>query len=132
MRNHWLQVYKKKNKQLWTAEFSKNAIYQLKPRRVEIDSSTKLGFMSSGGFLSIIFKDARFSTGDPELTAFVSKASYDKLLGYVSRIRMYNGLEEKENYELTHLCYTKMTSGQNPDDLVFTFNFNYMRHFYVS
>lgn len=36
MKNHWIQVYEKKNKKIWTVEFSENGIFSLKPRRVQV------------------------------------------------------------------------------------------------
>ena len=56
MKNHWIQLYEKKKKKIWTSEFSKNGLFSLKARRVDVIDSS----MSSGS-VSIIFKDAMYS-----------------------------------------------------------------------
>ena len=52
MKNHWIQLYEKKKKKIWTSEFSKNGLFSLKARRVDVIDSS----MASGS-VSIIFKD---------------------------------------------------------------------------
>jgi hypothetical protein len=135
MKNHWIQVYEKKKRKIWTAEFSKNGIYSLKPRRVSVvDPKYSLGLMGQNhGMVSIIFKDAMFAINDKELMDFLSDAHYHNMSGYNSRIRMYQGLSvELENYELTGLSYDSLGSGDSLDDIKFTFSFKHVRHFHVA
>ena len=126
MKNHWIQHYEKKKKKIWTSEFSKNGLFSLKARRVDVIDSS----MASGS-VSIIFKDAMYSVGDKELMDFLAEAHRKGLSGHISRLRVYQGISvELENYELTGLSYGGMLS--RVDDIQFTFMFNHMRHYHVS
>lgn len=135
MKNHWIQVYEKKNKKIWTAEFSENGIFSLKPRRVQVvDHNESLGILGLNyGVVSIVFKDAMLASNDKELMNFLSDAHRHNMTGYVSRLKMYQGLSgELEQYELTGLSYNSMGSGDTIDDIKLTFRFKYLRHFHVS
>lgn len=131
MKNHWIQVYEKKKRKIWTAEFSKNGIFSLRPRRVYVvDPKYSLGlFGQNHGVVSIVFKDAMFAVNDKELMDFLSDSHYHNMSGYVSRLRIYQGLSvELEYYELTGLSYDSMGSGDSLDDIKLTFSFKHLRH----
>ncbi len=129
MKNYWINLNEKKRKKIWTIEFSKNSTFSLKARRIEVVDSKNF---SSKTMVSIIFKDAMFSS-DNELMNFLSNAYHNDLHSHVSRIRVYQGLSyEIENYELTGLSYDSMGAGASADDIMFTFNFKYVRYFLVA
>jgi hypothetical protein len=129
MRNYWIQLNEKKRKKIWTVEFSKNGSFSLKARRIEVVDSKDL---SSKKSVSIIFKDAMFKK-DIELMNFFSDAHHNDLFSHVSRLRIYQGLSsELENYELSGLSYNSLTTGMSVDDILFTFNFKYLKNFKVA
>ena len=134
MKNHWIQLYEKKKKNIWTAAFSFNAIFLLQPRQVTVvDPKYSLGILGQNrGTVSIIFKDAMFSTGDKELLGFLVDAHRTKMTGYYSLLRKYQGLKEVEQFQLTGLTYNSLTTGVTADDIKFTFDFSQVRHFHVS
>ena len=135
MKNHWIQVYEKKNKKIWTVEFSEKGIFSLKPRRVQVvDHNESLSILGLNyGVVSIVFKDAMLASNDKELMNFLSDAHRHNMVGYVSRLKMYQDLSgELEQYELTGLSYNSMGSGDTIDDIKLTFRFKYLRHFHVS
>ena len=133
MKNHWLQLYEKKKRKIWTAEFSTNGVFVLKPRTVNIiDPKYSLGILGQNhGSVSVIFKDAMLAVGDRELLNFLSEAHRYGLSGYSSCLRMYQGLSEVENYQLSGLSYSGIT-GIQVDDIKFNFDFKHVRHFHVS
>lgn len=133
MKNHWIQLYEKKNKKIWTIEFSKKGFYHLKPRRVEvIEPQYSLSLLGQNkGMVSLAFKDAMLAINDHELMNFLADVHRNKLKNFMARLRMYQGLKEVENYELTDLTYQSLTN-LSIDDIKFTFDFNHVRFFQVS
>lgn len=130
MKNHWIHLYEKKKKRIWTVEFTKNSLFVLRPRRVEVDRNQ---LASSSGILDIIFKDAMFAINDQELMNFLSDTHHNGLKGQTARLRVYQGLsKELENFELSSLNYSHFTTGSIIDDIKFVFGFNVIRHFQVS
>jgi len=137
MRNYWIQINEKKRKKIWTVEFRKSGSFSLKARRIEVfnikfNSAFGQG-LQTHGFVSVTFKNAMFSVNDQELISFLSDAHNYDLVGQISRIRVYQGLNnEVENYEITGLKYDSITTGSTGDDIKFTFGFKNIKHFYVS
>lgn len=129
MKNHWLKIYEQKKSKIWTVEFSRNAIFMLKPRRVIVTDDDKI---ISHRRVSVIFKDALFGQNDKELLDFLADAHWNKMAGYFSTLRMYKGLDEKENFQFTGLSYIGLTTGIFVDDIKFIFDVGNVRHFHVS
>lgn len=128
MKNHWVDLYEKKKKKIWTVEFSKNGLFSLKPRKIGIDDINSLNYQS--GMVSILFYDSMFALNDYELMDFINEAHKSKLSGYVSRIRLYQGLsKELEGYELTGLKYDSVSSGDDINDIKFTLEFSHLRYY---
>jgi hypothetical protein len=132
MKNYWIQVYEKKKKRIWTAEFSRNALFCLKPRVVDV-VDPKYYLVGKLGQVPIIFKDAMFAHNDKELLNFLSDVHKNDMYSMVCRFRVYQGMtKEVENYELTGLQYGNLGSGSSVDDIKLTFMFKSLRHFHVA
>jgi hypothetical protein len=127
MKNHWLTLHEQKKRRFWTAEFSKNGIFVLKPRRVGMND--RLGFMGSvSGVSSITFKDAMTKTSDQELVDFLTE-SRKTMAGWLARLRLYASLmNELEYFELSDLTYDNVGIGETVEDLKLSFGYNQLKH----
>ena len=128
MKNYWLKLRENKN-QLWTAEFSKNGTFILKPRRVEL-SSTRASLSTTGNAV-ITFKDAMISYVDHELNNFFSE-SRSSTQGWHAKLKLYSGhINELERYEISLIRYVSIDSGRKSmQDICFTFNFSAIKHIF--
>lgn len=135
MKNHWLKRHENKKRKIWTAEFSRNAIYSLRPRRVDVfDAKYSLGYLGqTSGTVAVSFLGAMFATGDMELMTFLSDSHHKGMSGQICTLRQYQGISvEIENYELSTLDYGAMGMGHAVDDIKFTFGYRQLRHFHVA
>jgi hypothetical protein len=123
MKNHWIEQYRKKRSKFWTAEFSRNGKFLLKPRKVGISVSQKV--------CKVLFLDSMQSLHDHELMDFITESHQGGMTDMYSRLRLFRGLvdsKEIENYELTGLSYSQIGMGQSPDDIKFEFSFKNHKH----
>lgn len=126
MKNYWLKIREKKN-QLWTAEFSRNGIFVLKPRRIELLSTRSA--MTTTGNVTVTFKDAMISSNDQELNNFLSESRLSTQ-GWIARLRLYsNFINELEQYEMSMIRYVSIDAGKKSlQDICFTFHFLAVKH----
>lgn len=128
MRNHWLKLREQKN-HIWTAEFSKNGMYILRPRAVDV--------LDARGSLSSISGTARVNfrggvtTTEPELVDFMID-SRKGMRYWLSRLRLYSGLmNELRYYELSGLKFNSIGVGLSFEDMVLSFDFDDVRVVHV-
>src|ERR1017187_10378004 len=113
MKNHWLKQYEKKKKSFWTAEFSKNSVFVLRPRKVGIATAN-----IHSGRVEITFKNE----SDKEFVNFLME-SRKGMLGWLSRLRFYaNIFKEIEYYELVDLDYVSVGIGNTIENIAFEFD----------
>ena len=120
MKNHWIEQYRKKKAKFWTAEFARNGVFVLKPRRV--------GVAKNQNYCNIIFADSMFALKDNELMDFLTECHQMNMVGMYARLRLYQGLSsqtELENFELTDLKYSQLGMGVKPDDIKFEFSYKH-------
>lgn len=134
MKNHWLKIHEQKKRRFWTAEFSKNGLFVMKPRRVEvIDPKYRLGYMgATSGHVAIVFKGGMTNINDIELVDFLQEARKG-MSGLLARLRQYQGLSnELEYYELSDLSYRQIGVAIEVEDLKFEVNYSRLRRFHVA
>jgi hypothetical protein len=118
MKNHWLQVYNKKNKPYWTAEFYSNSTYILSPRRVDLINFQK----SFNGHLTLAFKNAVYMQSDLQLNLFLN--SCRKYIDcYTSKICNYEKMNKIESFELYDLSFVSLNVSSNFEDIILIFNY---------
>jgi len=131
MKNHWLQVYKRKNKGFWTAEFLENGSFILNPRRVDL-LNARSSFASIGlgiGRVGVIFKNSALGNSDLELFNFLGTAKH-RMHRWDANIRHYEGFaKEQEFFELKYLVFDSISMGINVDDIKVLFEYRFIRHF---
>lgn len=129
MKNHWLELHRKRQKQnIWTAEFSHNAVFCLQPRQVTVQKADfNYGlFGHSNGRLGIVFNGALQNTSDNELLNFLTQASQGGMTGMVSRMKKYSNVMSGDPvscYELEDLTYDSLGTGWTTNDLKLTFEY---------
>lgn len=135
MRNHWLELHRRRNTNIWTAEFSKNSLFCLKPRQVGIQKADfNYGlFGYTSGCLGVVFKGALQNTSDNELLNFLSEASQGGMYQMVSRMTKYDNIFQNpvSCYELEGLSYDSIGTGWTSSDLKLTFNYKKVRKLQV-
>ena len=122
MKNFWIDRYNKKNSRYWTAEFSRNGSFLLKPRRVRV----RVGL----SYCTLEFIGGMFTT-DNELMDFLTECHQKGMASIYSRLRKYKGIEnpeETETYELTDLDYHSLGVGQTIDDVKFVYLYANKKH----
>lgn len=131
MKNHWLTLNEQKRSKYWTVEFSRRGVFVLKPRRVGIpEYKRSLNYLgSTNGFLEIIFKDG-ITKNDNELLFFVQESKRD-MSHWVSRVRLYQKLNELECFELNDINFNYIGLGKSINDLAFSFKFNALKHWHI-
>ena len=120
MKNHWIEQYRKKKAKFWTAEFVRNGVFVLKPRRV--------GVAKTPNYCKILFIDSMFAQQDHELMDFLTECHQQGMSSMYARLRFYQGLlakTELENFELTDLKYFQIGMGITPDDIKFEFSYKH-------
>lgn len=120
MKNHWIEQYRKKKMKFWTAEFARNGIFVLKPRRVDV--------FKTSSYCKILFINSMFALQDIELMDFLTECHQRGMSTMYARLRVYKGLEspqELENLELTDLKYSQLGMGMTPDDIKFEFSYKH-------
>jgi hypothetical protein len=134
MKNHWLRIHEQKKRRFWTAEFSRNGLFVLRPRKVEvIDPKHTLGcFGATSGTAEIHFNGAMMNATDNELLDFLSETRKG-MKNWMSRLRLYANLtSELEYFELTNLNYNNISVGKSIDDISFKFDYKSLRHIYCA
>lgn len=126
MKNHWLEIHRRKQKQTWTAEFSKHGIFCLKARQIGITTgSIHSGLLGQNtGRVSIVFVGAISNTADNELLDFLSESSQGGMTNMMSRLKKYDNIMSKNAsacYELNRLDYESMGTFSNDISLSFKF-----------
>ncbi len=131
MRNHWLKLHEQKKNRFWTAEFSKNGIYMLKPRRVGV--LDRLGYLgATSGVAAIVFKEAMIKTNDTELVDFLTE-SRQSMAAWLGRLRLYASLtNELEYFEVGDLTYGNIAVADSIEDIKFVFGYNQLKHFHCA
>lgn len=131
MKNHWIKISERKKSEYCTAEFSRNGIFILKPRKVAIpEYKRSLNYLgSTTGLLEIVFKDG-MSSNDKELSFFIQESKKD-MSNWISRIRLYQKLSELECYELNDINLNYVGLGRSISDLSFSFKFNDLKYWYI-
>lgn len=122
MKNHWLQNYKKRNNNYWTAEFYGNNSYILSPRRVDLLNFNKI---IKGG-LSLIFKNAVHMQADQLLNNFFSSCQ-KHIDCWTSKLCSYNKMDQIESFELYDLSFVSLSLGSNFEDIVLKFNYENLK-----
>lgn len=128
MKNHWLKVHEQK-KRFWTAEFTKNGTYVLRPRRVDvINAKYTLGFMGvTTGIATLNFKGGMIANNDKELVDFMID-SRKSMKGWLSRLRQYAGISnEVKYYELTDLRFDNIGVGIDIEDIQLSFHYDHLK-----
>ena len=123
MKNHWLQIYKRKKNKIWTAEFSKNSLFKLKPRKAIVNLTYS---SSNSGYAKLLFSDALKNSSDHELFDFISESSQTGMQDMISRFKKYSGISVNKievNYELSGLEYDSIGTGSTSNDLQLGFKF---------
>lgn len=128
MKNHWLQIYKKRNSSYWTTEFFCNdgSCYNLNPRRVDL-----LDFKENQlpqGSLILIFKNAVSGKVDQFWSNFFSNCQ-NHIDNWFNRISKYKNLKKIESYEFYDLSYASLSLGSNFEDLILKFHYEDAKHF---
>lgn len=128
MRNHWLKLHEQKKRRFWTSEFSKNGLFILKPRRVEVIDSYSLGLLgSTSGSIELNYK-GMMSNGDAEFIDFLTEMR-KSMRGWLARLRFYSGLlNELEYYELTDLKHISIGMGNSIEDIRVEFSYGNLRN----
>lgn len=125
MKNHWLKLFERKKRRFWTAEFSRNGLFVLRPRRVIITDN--LSGLRPIHTVEMTFRGAMVAN-DPELGDFISE-SCKSMAGWLGRLRHYNDmLDELEYFEATDLSYGNIGVADDVKDIKFIFAYNIMRH----
>lgn len=137
MKNHWLEVYRRKQAVFWTVEFARNSQFLVKPRRVGVENAKHhLGQLGQGGGnVSVIFNNSMTNMNDHELLDFLSEITRQGMANIYSRLRKFQGImsqSELENFELTGLDYPNIGMGNDPNDIKLTFKFQHIRHFQIA
>jgi hypothetical protein len=128
--NHWLRQREKKKNHFWTAEFSKNGIFCLKPRRVGVvQPRLSLGYMgATSGRVEIEFKNGMTNASDKELVDFMIE-SRKSMTGWLARLHHYANLSnELEYFELTDLSFKYVGSGASIEDVAMQFDYKAIKH----
>lgn len=133
MKNHWLEVHRRKQGTYWTVEFAHKGVFKLQPRQVKVENPQyTLGYLGqNSGNVTLIFANGMLNTGDHELLDFLSDVTANGFGGAYSRLRKYQGLmsrNELENFELTRLTGPDFGIAVNPNDLKFKFDFAGLKH----
>ena len=128
MKNHWLQLYKKRQNKYWTAEFLSNSTYILSPRRVDLSNKdSKDNFDIFNGKIGIIFKNAIHMTGDQQLQSFFLNCTKN-IKNWFTRLYKYEQLKQIEFYELHDLSFCSLGLNENFDDLILIFEYEKVTH----
>lgn len=129
MKNHWVQEHERKQNRWWSAEFARNGVFLLKPRRVRIPNASAVLSVEPNTIQIIFHFDP---TGDNELLSFLKEAR-QSMANMYSRLRLFTGIFPKatefENYELTALAYNHMGGGWVVSDVVLDFDFQHLRKY---
>lgn len=120
MKNQWIKLAKLRRSNLWTIEFTDDAIYCLRPRRVILRTDPCLS-----DNVHVTFSDVSFASNiDADLFQFLSSVHYHGMNNLFSKIRRYEGMNEKEVFSLSGLKYTNWGhSGASDIDLKYSFQF---------
>ena len=136
MKNHWINIYERKQNRWWNAEFSRNGMFLLKPRIVRLPRSTRKLMCGDDDILNtikLIFPAN--STTVKEIISF-TKSAKQGMTNMYARLRMYEGVHpvcvEIENYELTDLKYVSVGGGWVSNDVHFEFTCNHIRQYVIS
>jgi hypothetical protein len=123
-RNHWLKLHEQK-RYIWTAEFSHNAIYVLKPRKLDVlDAKNSLN--SSIGTVKLNFRGGMTTTTDKELVDFLVE-SRKGMKNWLGRLRLFSGFEELRYYELSDLTFRNVAVGLSLDDIKVSFDYGNLK-----
>lgn len=125
MKNYWLQNYRKRNANYWTAEFSSNNCYILSPRRIYLLNSQNFNYFK--GNVCLIFKNAVIQN-DQALTTFFS-ACQSHIENWTSKLSRYDTTHKIESYELYDLSYDSLILSSNFEDLILKFDYDDMKYF---
>jgi len=128
MKNHWLEVRRRKQNKVWTAEFLKHGVFCLQPRQVGIASGTiHSGLLGqNSGNVSIVFAGAISNTSDNELLDFLSESSQGGMTDMVSCLKKYDNImsaSPTDCYEISRIDYDSIGTGFSSNDLSLSFKF---------
>lgn len=124
MKNHWLENYRRKNINFWTAEFQDKGLSVLKPRRVEVvNFGHNIGWAGiKSGTLSLIFLLKDYYILDKEFNDFLNLCK-NNMKNWEIKLRKYHGIKEIEMAEVSGLSYLSSGSGFRITDVKLTFNY---------
>ncbi len=120
MKNQWLKLAKARQNSVWTIEFTDDAVYSLRPRRIILRSDPSLSTD-----VHVSFQDVSYlSTLDADLFQFLTAIHHHGMNNLLSRIRRYQGMIEKEIFTISGLRYTTWChTGLSDVDLKYSFQF---------